>query len=269
MKRKHYQETNMKIIRFNILLFLQVLFIQTICFSQEESMIKQPRKPFKKLKELMPTGSSPDFSQKNNVVLDFEKNVLVLPIYDEEKLVIESPEIFNNTLCCMEGSIKFIVKNQELLLSKDAIYHDNERFRVALSRALYQNYQLHASINEDIGFLYNEQLQNRPGLAYEKDKDGNHWVGYNNLLWANDSAAWLYTDKDGSIILEITPVYPGRYDDILVDNNKSIPYDAWIQTYKPYCIIKLPREIARKWLWATDTLHRKIEENIKKFTGRK
>ena len=261
----------MKIIRFNILLFLQVLFIQTICFAQEEPMINQSRKPFKKLKELMPTGSSSDFS-KTNVVLDFGTNILVLPIDDEKKLVIESPEIFNNTLCCMEGTIKFIANNEEFLLSREPIYNDNERFRDALTLALYRNYQLnyqlHESINKDIGFLYNEKLQNKPGLVYEKDNDGNHWVGYHNLLWANDSAAWLYTDKDGSIILEITPVYPGRYDDILDNNNKSIPYEIWIQTYKPYFIVKLSREIVEKWHFATNNLHRKIEENIKKFTGR-
>ena len=104
-----------------------------------------------------------------------------------------------------------------------------------------------------------KNYKNKPGFVYDKLERRDHWVGYRSLLWSHEVATWLYNDENGSIILEITPIFPGDF----YDEDKT-SYNQWIQNYKPYLLRKLSKEVAQQWLDQADCLLKKIEENIKK-----
>ena len=93
------------------------------------------------------------------------------------------------------------------------IYNDFLRnglavFQETLGDAIADRFKLHSSIAKDIGYMWNEELNETSGLVY---KDSGFWVGCDHLVWTNrgyeylKTATWLYNNEKGEIILEITP----------------------------------------------------------------
>jgi len=189
------------------------------------------------------------------------QNIINFQLNNSEKIVMSCEENLDQINCCTEGSLTLIEKNNEILLSNDTIHESIFVLHGQLQKALNSDLILHRSITSDIGCLYNEELQDKPGLVYEKFDERDHWVGYNFLLWSSNMATWLYNDYVGNIILEITPVFPGNFISFAED---KISYGRWLQNYKPYLIRKLPKEVAQQWLYQADHLLKKIEENVER-----
>lgn len=103
---------------------------------------------------------------------------------------------------------------------------------------------LDLSINSDLGFEYNECYNKGITFKYFKDCwfEGNR---HKQIRPYYDS--WLYNDKDGNIIFEITPFYPGHSV-----NKKTfpdrIPYKEWIKDYKPIIKVMIPKENVKQWI---------------------
>src|SRR6185295_2879963 len=129
----------------------------------------------------------------------------------------------------------------------DYLPDDIIAFRDLLSKGLKNELQLHPSITEDIGYLKNimekhnqqefpdDKWTKSSNLVYENDEYYSLWVGTQYLLWGhNDLKTWIYNDKTGNIILEVTPLYP----DLFTEDKSTIKisYDVWIKSYKPFLI---------------------------------
>lgn len=187
---------------------------------------------------------------------------------DEEKIIIESPYPINEFACCDEIPILFLYGKDHYVLNTDLLREAMSMFAIFLERALANQLPLHESIKQDIGFLWNEELQEKPGLVYEKFNDRNYWVGQSHLLWDTPSTVkpetttWLYNDNNGSIVLEITPTYPWHF----VKPKKreiKIPYEEWMSGYKPFIVRTIPREVAEQWLKQAQELVIILEDKMK------
>jgi len=187
----------------------------------------------------------------------------IFVLNNEEEIVIKLHNQNDVIHCCYKAPIIFLQKSQELLLSKGDIQENMYILAALLNKALSNNLQLHSSITQDIGFLFNrDRNEEKPDLAYEKVERVSFWVGDKYKLWSYRVATWLYNDQAGNIIFEITPIYPQTFrnpaKDLDIDD-----YEAWMKTYKPVLIRIIPKDIARIWLAQANDILKLIEENIK------
>jgi hypothetical protein len=184
----------------------------------------------------------------------------VFKVNNELKIIMVVEEPLNEIDCCAEAPIYLIQDDKRIILSKDSVRENMQVLSNVLRLALNSALLLHESIKEDIGYLLNEEFQDKPGLTYKKLENRDHWVGFIHLLWSCDTATWIYNDKDGRIIIEFTPVYGGHFKD-----DYPINYDQWLKNYKPYLITKISKETAKEWLIQAETILDLIENNIKKL----
>ncbi len=173
-------------------------------------------------------------------------NTINFILNDTATIKIDSNIEIEKLTCCDSVTTILLKNDQSYLLSTNALHDNMYILKNALKKALKNEHQLHPSIIEDIGYLYNQELQFKPGLVYN---DTDSWVGLKNLLWNDELATWLYNDVKGNIILHITPLYPGNWTDIQFDekaNEKA--YAEWIAHYQPLWTTMLSQTTAQAWL---------------------
>ncbi len=165
--------------------------------------------------------------------------------------------------CCCRVDMILLYENKQYLLSGADLKDNMYILKNALKKVLNNQLQLHPSIIQDIGYLYNEKLRLKPGLVYEKFENRDYWVGGKHLLWGCDLVTWLYNDSDGNIILHITPFYTGDLIDNGEDDDEEaemLAYEAWMVTeYKPFYTIVISPDTARLWLRLAENIYNKIQ----------
>lgn len=191
---------------------------------------------------------------------------IVFKINNAEDIIIELNEALENVHCCYNADTFYINNLYKTSIASDFIRYSLEILKGLLAKALKNKLKLHRSITNDIGYLYNEELQDKPGLFYKTSKEGRKfWVGESYSLWNSSLDSWIYNDERGNIIFEITPKYPWNYVEPK-ENEHYIPYEEWIKSYKPFLIRKIPIEVARQWLDQATSVLNKIEENMARLT---
>lgn len=197
-------------------------------------------------------------------------NNIEFNINTEEKLVLEMPISLGKADCCCDAEIYYCNKNHtRVLIASDSIQYNLEILCYLLTKALNTELFLDDSISEDIGLLHNlEAYGNAKNLKYKKNFDGDQiWVGEQYDLWGaifdenSFLSSWIYNDKNGNIIFELTPFYRKHR---FINNEKPkniVPYDEWIKNYKPILIRVIPKNVAQQWLNQAQEILKKIEEN--------
>ena len=104
--------------------------------------------------------------------------------------------------------------------------------------------KIDVTISVDLGiesnqFFSGRQLTNIFMQYYFLGNNHKHIKPYYN--------SWLYNDKDGNIIFEITPSYPWHYETKRTCPEK-ISYTKWLQNYKPTVITMIPKENIKQWI---------------------
>jgi hypothetical protein len=180
---------------------------------------------------------------------------------NNEKIVVFSSEPIDELHCCSDTPIVFLQGNNYCILSNDSIHETMYSVCAKLKKALNGKLQIAASIKQDLGYLQNEE--NHGSIFYPELIT--YWL-WGPTNYPNPKMnAWLYNDHDGSIIFEITPIYPWEFEGAEQDSN-FIPYEEWIKSYKPFLIRKIPIEVARQWLDQAASVLNKIEENMARLT---
>lgn len=185
-----------------------------------------------------------------------------------ENFVIELQESIDTIDCCSIAKIFLFCGNKKLILSEDLIKWNIEVLYNHLTKAINGSLPLHTSIGKDIGFLANEERQKKGRFIYTQTVENAYWVGLRYKLWDyfyDDNAyviTWLYNDAVGEIVFEVTLLY--RWDNDLDEEvvlKSYIPYEEWINNYKPILKRTISKETAQKWLNKTNMILNKIEEN--------
>lgn len=181
------------------------------------------------------------------------RSQLVLQLNKLTSIKIDSFDVIATLYPCDEVIVKLCHENNEYLLGEDCVREELESIYGLLSNALRNNAQLHESIKQDIGYLWNEEMQDKPGLTYATlDSGTTYWMGLRNLVWSTRSNAklvlstWLYNDSAGSIVLEITASYPWHRKKPK-RNESFVSYEQWLQKYKPFAKFTIPHNIAIIW----------------------
>lgn len=181
---------------------------------------------------------------------------------NKEKILIQQD--LNDLIdLCYESPIFWIDSSKELLLSHDSVRMNMGWFNGMLHQALLDKLKLPNSINQNIGYQYNRDInEDNPNIEYEKIETIKSWIGNRYKLWSNSVETWMYNDDHGNIILEITPVYPKTFRDPEEDLDMQ-DYQNWMKSYAPILIRTIPRNIAETWLKQTEDILEEIKANIK------
>ena len=199
------------------------------------------------------------------------KHNIIFKLNNEENIVIELENPIEELDCCSEAPIIFFHGSKKVILSTDSVRNNMIILSNLLTKALSNKLQLHESIIEDIGYLYNQYsdyLWNKKSkvqdnFGYSKLDGRDTWVGNNYSLWDSDLASWIYNDTDASIVFEVTPVYP---EDFFCTKRKpqKVSYQEWIKGYAPYLIKKIPHNVAQQWLAQANDILKQIDENVER-----
>lgn len=128
--------------------------------------------------------------------------------------------------------------------------------------------KLSLDINKDIGYLYNEDLQNKPGLVYTREEGEEYdlWVGYRYRLWGAECQSWIYNDEEGEVIFELTPLFSGPFalGDKMQNKTQLTKYEKWLKSYQPILIRIIAKHIVHQLLVQVTGILDVINANVKK-----
>jgi len=168
-----------------------------------------------------------------------------------------------------ECELSFVNTEEKFIIFQDVLMDCIDMFKFLLPKSLKDALILPESIKLDIGFLWNEYL-NEPSntnLEMVAVENSREWIGLRYLLWSPGKkinvATWLY-NKNDTIYLEITPVYPWHFRDAEQDE-KFIPYDEWIKNYKPLIISEITKDTTEQWLSKTEKIIQEITKADAKY----
>src|SRR5580700_320092 len=127
---------------------------------------------------------------------------LIFKLNDTEKIVVELSECIEHLHCCYEAPVVLQQGDNRIFLVDDNISHHMYEINDLLKKALNNKLKIHKSITKDIGFLYNEEAQNKPGFVYKKLEGIDYWVGnryglFSPVLAKGNLTSWIYNDANG------------------------------------------------------------------------
>lgn len=197
-------------------------------------------------------------------------DTLTFIINNHEKFIINLNYPHDIIHCCYQSHVSLFLNNKDVTIGKSIIADFAERLKKKLILALSNKLKLHYSIQRNIGYYWNQELNEEdPKLFLIKEEEGESWIGYTYLLWGTDSSkknqqytTWLYNDADGNIIFEVTPTYPETFIDPQ-DPAKVQAYQAWMESsYQPFFTHIIPQNVAIQWLEQASLILKTIQDNV-------
>ncbi|MBP6869621.1 hypothetical protein KBC04_01960 [Candidatus Babeliales bacterium] len=195
-------------------------------------------------------------------------NTLTFIINEQEKFTmnLDCPE--NIIHSCNFSNLVLIINNETITIGKSIIDDYAQILKTKLTLALSNKLKLHSSIKKNIGYYWNQDLnEDDPDLVFNSKK-GKSWVGNIYFLWATDNskkyerfATWLYNDEAGNIIFEVTPTYPDTFIDP-EDPADVVAYQEWMEkSYQPFFTRIISQDLALQWLDQVNLILKIIKEN--------
>ena len=126
-----------------------------------------------------------------------------------------------------------------------------------IQRLLQQQSTLSEGNIGDLGFQLNQF--NAGKQAYNKDFKY-LWISNDHRQIRPYYNSWMYNDKKGNIIFEITPFYPW-FDEDKIMGVQKIPYEEWIKGYKPIIKHIVPLQRLEEWMQQAKKMSEVLESN--------
>lgn len=202
---------------------------------------------------------------------------IVFKLNNDEKFIVELDNYIEKLPCYCFIPIVFFIKQQGYVLSEWGLPEIVQPLRDNLVKAVNNEMQLHKSITQDIGYLENisfeydnkqaeiadkideDYWQPHPDLMYTQDENFFSWIGNAYNIWGHGNlATWIYNDKQGNIVFEITPRYPGLFAED--KSGINISFEDWMKTYKPFVVRIISPEVAQQWIEQANKIIAYIEE---------
>lgn len=197
------------------------------------------------------------------------RNEIIFPLNVAEKIIFSFEDDLNDIDYCYQVPVFLDLGLRKVTLANVFVSDAMEKLINSLELALKNELLLHASIKQDIGYVYNEYsgnelLQDRSSFVDIHSNGKSFWVGYKYYLWSSclrefSCVSWIYNDVNGNVVFEVTPLYvPCDLEEEL----NCMSYGEWIKGYKPYVIRKISKEMVREWLDNAYYLMSQIDNNI-------
>ena len=114
-------------------------------------------------------------------------------------------------------------------------------------------------IANDLGFEWNQYYE---GLMQKTDIiEKYHFEGNTHKQIQPYFESWLYNNKEGNIIFEITPFYPW-HNVTKKANPEKISYKKWIKDYKAVVKTIIPKENLKQWITQAEEVAKNYKLNL-------
>src|SRR3990167_1820900 len=128
--------------------------------------------------------------------------------------------------------------------------------KINFKKTIEGKLHLHESIKDNLGFMWNENLQGKSGFFMVKtsDNSGIYWVGSDYKIlstFGNTNphvSTWLYNDHEGNIIFEVTKTYKWSTQKDDRKDPEFMTYKKFMKDYQPLIYRVIPRDVAIQWL---------------------
>ncbi len=159
----------------------------------------------------------------------FCSNIDIYYIDEEKNINIRFGYEHFSSFCSFLSTYKFIQKllNNEMVLDK--------------------------SIIGDPGIEWNKYLK---GIRGTKATNEFYFFGNGHKQIPLYFDGWLYNDKEGNVIFEITPFYPFHYE-TKKTHPDFITYKQFMKNYKPVVITIIPKNNLKQWIEQAKELKKK------------
>ena len=97
------------------------------------------------------------------------------------------------------------------------------------------------------------------GIRGTKETNMFHFFGNAHKQIPPYFDGWMYNDKDGNVIFEITPFYPW-HGKTKKSNSDFISYKKFMKDYKPAVQTMIPKERLKKWISQAKKLKKMLSE---------
>jgi len=194
------------------------------------------------------------------------KDQMVFALNKNEKIIIDLSysieEILPFDPICISFSFEATVK-----LAKGHILPTLREFKNVLKKAMDEQSTWPDKINEDIGCIWNKVLKDDipdENIVLLQGETVKYWSGQRYIAWSTTgnmkphTTTWIYNNPEGNIIFHITPVLKN----ILTASKKK--YDIFMQSYKPFLMRTIPKNVAQEWLNQIDDALKIVESKLKK-----
>ena len=209
------------------------------------------------------------------------KNVLLALYFDKDRaerlelVSLETKASANDLIC--DARLYYVKGEQKIQLCREPINSILLALKGILIRTINNEKQLDQSIVASLGYMQSQDYEKRPRknfvyetLLVENNETYTRWVGRRYELYCAHGlyipASWLYNDKEGNIILEITPIYQTQYSD-QEPVDKFIKYSEWMKNYKTLVKTKIPKKEAQQWIPIIDDFLKQMEMQYYKNEG--
>jgi len=181
-------------------------------------------------------------------------NQIILRLSKKEAITIDLN--FKNIDFCCTRTKSYFISDQQLLISQQFAGSLFVSFLKKLKLSIENKLQLHTSLTQNLGFMWNELLQGKSGFFIIPTSDGSskYWIGLNYYVCETLNNAkppvttWLYNDHHGNIIFEVSKTYKWSTQEDDLDDPEFMTYDEFIKDYKPLIQRVIPREVAILWV---------------------
>lgn len=192
---------------------------------------------------------------------------IIFEINKVQKIIIKN--------LCFEGGhtyrydpVEIIFKDGEteyIISQNDFLNHETDTLYYYLQDAIANKLTLDKSIKCNIGFLWNEYLQDKEHDLIMSEHEGlKSWIGTRYLLFSgNNIDTWMY-NKNNKIFIEFTPSYKWHHSDPKQDED-FVSYEDWIKEYEPIKLVEIDSNIASVWLQKLEALMKEIKSNDSKY----
>lgn len=153
---------------------------------------------------------------------------------------------------------------QAIHLTYDWLYTASKTFKRALEDAINNQMKLLPEIKLNLGYEYNQRIYKS---AHDKTIKISTWVGRKYLVIDSNGTTlqsgplWMYNDKEGNIILEITPPFATLFFK-KYSEEEPISFDEWMKDYQPLLVTTISKETAQQWVDSINNLITNIEKKI-------
>jgi len=197
------------------------------------------------------------------------KKLITLILNENQKIKILVANEKKIVLWSGEGHIIFEENGKKLsLFSSSFIGPAIEDLLMNLVYAAKGESMLHKSIDQDIGYLYNQFWQKRGEFVTIEGS----WIGLMHSAFATkNTKTWIYNERD-KIVIEVTPTYQWHFFE--PEDRKEFPeeysdfveYDEFIKDYKPILKTYIDKFTAKKWIRIIKKAQKKIVTKGQYFT---
>ncbi|MCX5922966.1 MAG: hypothetical protein NTU89_00185 [Candidatus Dependentiae bacterium] len=159
---------------------------------------------------------------------------------------------------CAHCDIDYIDEEKNIIIRFGYEFTSTFCYKIAeygnIQKLINGKMKIDTKVSNDLGFDWNQYFE---GIIKDTDVETYHCWSNSHKQIRPYYSSWMYNDKNGNIVFEITPFYPW-HGETKKSNPNFITYKKFMKDYKPRVKAIIQKENLIKWIDQAKELKRKF-----------